>query len=213
MNRFFFIPLLLVGIGAAEVLAAFEADPLSRLLKGEPSFSEIVRVALREENLGFARIDDWKRKMKIAPWFPTLAVGYDRTIRETNGLSITDNISVTSSAVTVGPEGSDLDQTINQGDVLKIRAAWSLADLFFHPSVLQASREGRDLTQSRLSLTDSLFKLHSERRLLIRAWSRQGKRNTKARGLCDSIGLLTEKLDSLTADLFAERWWSCNSQR
>lgn len=211
MRRSFFIPFLILGLIAAEVVAAVETDPLSRLLSNEPAFSEITRAALRNENLDFARTVEWKKRMKIAPWFPTLAVGYDRTLRETNGLSITDNISVTSSAITVGPQGSDLDQTINQGDVLKVRAAWSLGDLLFHPSSLAASREGRELTQSRLLLTDSLFKIHSERRLLIREWSRQARRSARARRLCDSIDLLAEKLDSLTANLFAERWWSCET--
>lgn len=198
---------------ADEAVAAARSDPLSRLLGNEPAFSEIVRAALREENLDLNSIRQWKKRMKIAPLFPTLAVGYDRTLRETDVLSITDNISVTSSAVTVGPQGSDLDQTILQGDVLKFRAAWSLSDLLFHPSSLAASRESREMTESRFTVNDSLFKIHSERRLLIREWSRHGRKSGKTVGLCDKIFLLTEKLDSLTANLFADRWWSCASSQ
>lgn len=212
MRRIFsIISALFLLFVSAEILAAVKGEVLSRLLQNEPTFTEIVRAALREEKLDLGRISEWRKRMKIAPFFPTLAVGYDRTLRETDVLSITDNISVTSSAVTVGPQGSDLDQTILQGDVLKFRAAWSLSDLLFHPSSLPSSRESREITESRFAVNDALFKTHSERRLLIREWNRYDRTSPKALHLCDKISLLTEKLDSLTANLFADRWWSCAS--
>lgn len=181
---------------------------LTKIRSQEPSFNEVVRVALREEKLDLNRLEEWKRKMRAAPWLPKLSAGYDYATKNQTSLSITDNISVTSSAVTVGPSDNNSDQTLNSGNVFRVRALWSLDDLVFHSSTLAASREGRDLSKSRLELIDILFKIYSGRKeLLSKYWILKKSGKPKSVLMIEKIRDLTEELDFFTNGVFANQWW------
>lgn len=180
---------------------------MARIRKSEPTFSEIAREALKRERLDVNEVQNWKRKIRKAPWLPTLSVGYDRALRETNAITISDNISVSSSGVAVGPDETDRDQTLINGDTFRVRAVWDLSEVVFHRSTLAVSQEGRELSKSRTALTDYLFKVYSERReaqaqyLLLKETG-----NPKKVLLREKVRALSEQIDLFTDDIFSDRW-------
>lgn len=179
------------------------AGPMDQVRSIEPSFLEIAEVTFRAEKLDWGQVDIWRKKMKEAPWLPTLYVGYDHSLKETASLSISDNISVSGNGVTVGPNENDFDQAVNSGDNLHFKAVWSLDNLVFHKDTFQSRREMGDLMKSRLTLHEHLFKVFSERRKLQKKYYGAGHRGGP---LWDEIEMLTEKLDSHTKGVFAHRW-------
>jgi len=200
--------ILWLGFLSNSVGASRLETHLTKIRSQEPSFNEVVRVALREEKLDLDRLEEWKHKMRVAPWLPKLSAGYDYATKNQTSLSVTDNISVTSSAVTVGPSDNNSDQTLNSGNVFRVRALWSLDDLVFHSSTLAASREGRDLSKSRLELVDALFKIYSGRKeLLSKYWILKKSSNPKSVLIIEKIRDLTEELDFFTNGAFANQWW------
>lgn len=181
---------------------------LDQIRVKEPSFSEITAAAFKIEKLDLNRVDEWKKKIKSAPWLPTLSFGYDRALRSTSAISITDNISVSSDNVTVGPQEGDLDQSVFQGDLFRVRAVWSLDEVIFHPSTLQISQEGREISKSRLQTADYLFKIYSKRReLLGEYYLAKNSKSEKSLIEREQIFALTEQLDSFTGGIFTARWW------
>lgn len=162
---------------------------------GEPTFSEVLKAAYAAERLNWGEVDSWRSKIKKAPWFPKIILGYDHTIREADTLSISDNISVAGGTVTVGPRENDFDQTVNNGNNLHVRAAWALNELVFPSESLAVRNQISDLMKSRLSFSDHLFKIYSERNEL------QEKKGSRTK-----VRLLTERLDALTGGVFDGRW-------
>ena len=180
---------------------------MSRIRKSEPTFSEIANEALKRERLDIHEVQNWKKKIKKAPWLPTLSVGYDRALRETNAITISDNISVSSSGVAVGPDETDRDQTLINGDTFRVRAVWDLSEVVFHKSTLAISQEGRDISKSRTTLTDYLFKVYSERReAQAQYFLLKGSGNPKKILLREKVQALSEQLDLFTDDKFYNRW-------
>lgn len=174
----------------------------------EPRFDEIAQEAMKNEKLDLASINEWKKKMKKAPWLPKVSLGYDHSFKESSAISISDNISVSSDTVTVGPDDNDLDQSIDQGNVLRFRAIWSLDQLVFHSATLSASQEGREISQSRLRLSDYLSKIYSQRsELLGKYYLLKSSSPSKALLVREQIRVLTEQLDFFTDNAFAHQWW------
>lgn len=179
---------------------------LKKIHQQEPTFGEVARVAYKNEKLDLSRLEEWKKKMRKAPWLPKLYFGYDRALKDTTSVSVTDNISVTSDSVTVGPSDNNLDETLNEGDVFRVHAVWSLDELIFHSSTLRISQEGRELAKSRLELSNYLFKIYGERRDLLAKYFLT-KNDPKSILLREKINSLTEQLDLFTDNQFANRWW------
>lgn len=172
----------------------------------EPSFSEIMQEVFRREKLTWESSGRWEKAIKKSALLPTLSMGYDRTVRQTQALDNTDNISVTTGGVLVGPDDYNFYQTVNQGDVLRIHAVWQLGNLIFSPSLLPAFRERRELTNDRLKMTEYVYKIYAERREWLVLWQ-GGKRHIKqGEDLKTKIKNLTEKLNALTGSSFEGRW-------
>lgn len=180
---------------------------MARIRKGEPTFSEIAREALKRERLDLHDVQKWKKAIKKAPWLPTLSVGYDRALRETNAITISDNVSVSTSGVAVGPDETDRDQTLVNGDTVRVRAIWDLSELVFHRSTLAMSQEGREISKSRTTLTDYIFKVYSERReAQTQYFLLKGSGNPKVLLLREKMQALSEQLDLFTDEKFSDRW-------
>lgn len=202
---FFIILVLLSPLVHGHVLLA---SPLQNILSAEPDFSEIIKTAAQIEKLDLKNIEHWERRARKAPWLPTLSFGYDRALRETDTISISDNVSVSSDNVTIGPSETDVDQSAVQGDVFRVRAVWSLDELVFSPKTLDVSGEVRELFKNRLQLSDYLFKIYSKRRELMAQYLLvQGASPAKAFLLNEQITVLTDQLDAWTDGRFQSRWW------
>lgn len=180
---------------------------MTRIRKSEPTFAEIAREALKRERLDLDEVLKWKKKIKKAPWLPTLSVGYDRALRETNAITISDNISVSTSGVAVGPDETDRDQTLINGDTFRVRAIWDLSEVIFHKSTLAVSHEAREISKGRTTLTDYLFKVYSERReAQAQYFLLKGSGNPKKILFREKIQALSEQLDLFTDEKFSDRW-------
>jgi hypothetical protein len=182
---------------------------LKKIRNEEPKFLELVAAAFREEKLDWGEVSLLKRKMKQAPWLPVLSVGYDRQFRKDQSVSFNDNISVTSSAVTVGPPDNNQDFSINHDDVFRVRASWDLSEVIFHPAELKLQDTERNVSVSRVRLMDSLYKTYSERRkLLTQYFLLVPSDSTKKILLGEQIHVLAERIDAFTGGVFTNRWWS-----
>ena len=178
-----------------------------RIRKSEPTFSEIAREALKRERLDIGEVQNWKKKIRKAPWLPTLSVGYDRALRETSAITISDNVSVSTSGVAVGPDETDRDQTLVNGDTFRVRAIWDLSEVVFHKSTLAVSQEGREISKGRTTLTDYLFKIYAERReAQAQYFLLKGSGNPKKILFREKVQALSEQLDLFTDDKFSGRW-------
>ncbi len=184
------------------------SSQLEKNLSDEPDFSEIIKIAAHIEKLDLKNVDQWERRSRKAPWLPALSFGYDRTLRQTDSLSISDNISVSSDNVTIGPSETDLDESAVEGDVFRVRAVWSLDELVFSPKTLDVSGEVRELFKSRLQLSDYLFKIYSKRRELLAQYLLvKGGASSQAFLIYEQISVLTDQLDAWTEGHFHSRWW------
>lgn len=204
MNLFFpfFLVLLTASIVSPAALAINNHGASNR----EPSFTEIMHVALKNEDLTHISAGQWQKKIKWAPLLPQLYIGFDQNLKKTSSLSITDNISVTNAGVTVGPADNDWDETLNDSQVLRVRAVWDLDELVFHPASLQIAREFRETTKLRLQWMDEIYEIYVKRRGYLYEYFNQGSKVKKSL-LREKINLLTAKLDFLTGGVFRNEWW------
>lgn len=184
---------------------AFSTSDLRQIRDREPEFSEIVHVVFRNEKMGWNEVRTLRKKMKLAPWLPQLYIGYDKSIRDVQSISITDNISVTSQGVVVGPNDSDFDQSLNNADAIRLRAVWNLDETIYHPDRLALIRYEQDLSKTRLQLGQQVFQLYSKRREAQVAYLRSHATDKSL--LLEKILLLTDQLDALTNGVFVGRWW------
>lgn len=173
--------------------------------KTEPTFGEIAKVAIKSFNV--VEYEDYERKIKRAPWLPTLSVGYDKTLHRTSSISINDNIQINTSGVIVGPQEEDSDLSHYSNDVLRFRALWNLDELVFHPSSLSLIRDKRSWMQEKQAFIDGLFKITLERNSLYSEIYTQSSSPKRAL-LKTKYQSLTEKLDFMTNGLFRDRWRS-----
>lgn len=131
------------------------------------TFSALLKKAYIHERLTWESLDEERRRMAKAPWLPSLSVGYDRVIKETNSIDVNDNISVSSGGVFVGPDDNNLTQSINAGDQLRFRALWRLDQLLYPDARLNTLQLERHLFKDRQSLSEDLFKAYLEREKVL----------------------------------------------
>jgi len=174
----------------------------------DPPFEKIVSLVLEKEKLSFDEILSWRKKVKQAAWLPKLYLGYDRSLKEASSINISDNISVTSSSVVVGPDEGDLDESINTTDVFRIRAVWSLDEIAFPSQTLNIHKEKRDLAETRQKIVLELFKLYTERKQLIAQYPHLLKKvPDKASIALGRIRSISDLFDYYTASRFHNQWW------
>lgn len=163
----------------------------------EPSITEVIQVAIKGEGIDLGSLKNLEHKMKKSAWLPDLYLEYDHSIKDSSSISISDNISVSSSGVVVGPEDNDLDISSNTGILVRGRFVWKLSSLVFHPSQLTAQNLVNERYKLRQNLRDMIYKLYWERKKLVKA---EGKTS------CFQINQLTEALNVITHNHFTNQW-------
>lgn len=182
-------------------------DGFQTIKAHEPTFSQIFNAYLKRQDFAKTDLDKWERKIKAAPFFPTLYVGYDHQLRESETLSVNDNISVSGGTVTIGPEDNDWDLANNQGQVFRVRAVWQLSDAVFNRDLFALSGERRALTKAKQDVESALYKIFEERHLYLVQYLTQPPLSQKAGIYYVKYWLLTERLDALTRGKFSKTWW------
>jgi hypothetical protein len=183
-------------------------DLASKVLKGEPSFAQIMDAYLCAEGIENKNLPDWERKIKKSAYFPTLYLGYDRSFDSSQSLSNTDNISISDGTVTIGPEENDYDVDEDSGHTVRVRAVWRLSDIVFNNANFALARERRELAKLHSDLGQKIYQIYEERHLYLMKY-RQSKASEPQKALIfySKYLLLTQKLDALTEGRFAKSWW------
>lgn len=196
------------GVSLAQAAVPLPAQKFTQIKDSEPDFKDIMRVFTLHSNLGDAEFRDWEKKIKKAAYLPTLYVGYDHQLRQAESLSVTDNISVSSGIVTVGPEDNDYDLDNNQGQTIRMRAVWNLDEAIFNRYLfaLENARANRFKTRGRVE--QEIFKIYEERYLyLVQYLSAKRARPDRAEIFYARFLLLTDRLNQLTDNQFADHFW------
>jgi len=188
--------------------ASESAQSLFQIRAHEPSFSQIISAALRHQDFSDSRVHEWKRRLNKAAYLPVLSFGYDRALKDTDTVKISDNISVTSDAVNVGPQESDWNQSAVSGDVFRVRASWDFSKAVYSNDLISISREQRDLAKQELQLSDYLFKIVGKRHELLSEYvTSSAKSSIKMVKTRELILDLTDQLDAWTGGEFVRQWW------
>lgn len=186
-------------------------DPI---LSSEPEFYQILEVYFRREGLRGSDLSDYERRIKKAPYLPTLYLGYDHALKKTQGLSVNDNISISSGNITIGPEDNDYDYDENLGNTIRVRAVWRLDELIFNSNYLALSRERRGMVGLRSVLEKEIYKLYEARyQILFQYLENKNQSSKKADLFYAKYLLLTNQLDALTGKEFAKQWWKEGSKK
>ncbi|MBF0106164.1 MAG: hypothetical protein HQM16_12655 [Deltaproteobacteria bacterium] len=182
--------------------------PPQKFRVNEPSLSEILEQYYQREGLGLSHIAQWMRRIKKAAYLPTLYLGYDHAIKENQGFSITDNTSISSGVVTLGPEDNDYDYDSNLGRTIRARAVWKLDETVFNRNYFELSRERRDVVKIRFETGQKITKIYEQRQaVLIKYLHPAHFKGAKAAIAYAQYLVLTEELDALTGGVYHQRWW------
>ena len=180
---------------------------LDKMTKGEPTFDQVMLAVFEKEDLGFNGIYTLEKKMKKAPWLPTLYAGLDLSTKKTSDISITDNISVSSSGVTIGPDDNNWSQNVYDYNVFRIRAVWELNELVFPSDSLSLQKQKQELVKLRLTLREYIFKIYTQRRQFqVQAYFLRKTKGPKFYLLNQKIKDLTERLNDMTGRVFSSQW-------
>ena len=203
---FFMILVLSVSL-AAESKNNSPQNILNQITKGEPTFDQVIQATFEREDLGFDGIDALEKKMKKAPWLPTLYAGYDLSTKKTSDISITDNISVSSSGVTIGPDDNNWSQNVYDYNVFRIRAVWELNELVFPSDSLSVQKQKQELVKLRLTIREYIFKIYTQRRQFqVQAYFLRKTKGPKFYLINQKIQDLTERLNDMTGGVFSTQW-------
>lgn len=198
MRRFIFIIFLILPVCA-------QAESAKNILAKQPRFSTVLKVASQTQGLSQARFKKWQKKIKASGWLPTLYTGYDHAFRESQGLSVNDNISISSGNVTIGPEDNDYDFDSNLGQTFRVRAVWKLDAVVFNRNLFQLEKDKKETYKLRQALSETLLKIYSKQQSLLKTYL-----YTKSSKAYEQYSLLTEYLDFLTGGKLTNAWYRRN---
>ena len=202
------ILILLVLPALAQASVPRELAALDKIKSAEPDLSQILDEFFRTEKLDGQDLGLWRKKMKAAPYLPTLYVGYDHQIKKAESLSINDNISVSGGAITIGPEDNDYDLDNNSGTVVRLRAVWSLDEIVLNSQTGAWTNARRDATRLRASLGEDVAKIYEERYLYLAQYiAAKVADPAKANLYYVKFLVLTDRLNAFTANHFANLFW------
>ena len=170
----------------------------------EPNFLEIAKACESTFKLN-PDFDQLTKRVRKAPWLPTLYAGYDHQTRQAQSLTIQDNVSIASGDITVGPSESNNDYDTSLGNVLRIRAVWRLDELVYSNNELGIIREKRSWTDQKRSILNDLYKIYEQRRLVL-VQMKQAHSTQKRALLKEKAFTLTAHLDEMTGGKFMNRW-------
>lgn len=206
-NHVFIFSVLLIVL-TLWISESAHAKTLEQILHDEPHLDEILQTYFRNEGLTGIELEGLIKKARIAPLLPTLYAGVDIALRENQGLSVTDNISVSSGMVTVGPEDNNLDYDNYSGQTFRVRAMWRLDELVFNRNEWIHTNEKRDYARIRSDLGGRIIKIYEQRLLYLSQYLVMKGQNAIKRELYYQRYVnLTQQLDAMTRRQFAGRWW------
>ncbi|EKD50431.1 MAG: hypothetical protein ACD_62C00544G0013 [uncultured bacterium] len=209
-NIIFFVLLfcvcLLIGSSVWASLSP-HIKQFSTIKQNEPSYADILFAYFKDKGITTSSLERLKKRVKAAPYFPALYVGYDHSLTEREGLKVSDNISLSGGDVTIGPEDNDYNYYGYLGRTVHARAVWKLDEIIFNRNHLLIESERRELLKLQKTIGDDLYKIYEDRYLyLIRYLQAKGHLQSKAMYYAKYLSL-TDRIDAITGGQFHDRWW------
>ncbi|MCP5464295.1 MAG: hypothetical protein H7A33_04635 [Deltaproteobacteria bacterium] len=197
-----FFTLLSVSAGA------IPNESREEILLSGPRFHDVLDAALKSDGLSASEMISWKKKIKAAAFLPTLYAGYDHSLKRGVGSGTSENVSISSGVVSIGPQESDYDYDADLGQVVRVRAVWRLDETIFNRDLFSWSREMRSHLQLKHQVSERLFKVYRARQQLLERFLRfSNLKSRPAQKIYEEYLLLTEYLDALTGGRLSDRWY------
>lgn len=134
-----------------------------------PPLAELEQAMLNQAGMNPKQVESWQKRSRWAAALPRLQVGWESNFLNQNTTVIQDNLSVTSSGITVGPESNRLDVDVENNQDLEVKAVWAFDELIFNRDELSVSREARDLYFVRTRLIEELHQSYYDLKSLLLA--------------------------------------------
>lgn len=198
---------LLFTISAEAAIPSY-LKQFQNIKQNEPSFSEILRIFYENEKLTYQEWSMWQKRLKKSAYFPKVYLGFDHQLKESQSLSVTDNISISGGNVTIGPDDNDLDFDNDLGQTFRVRLVWDLEQTVFNKNFFQLARGRYSLANMRFNLSEKIFKVYQARYGFLAEHLRlKTQSRNKSLLYYTKFLLLTDRLNELTNHLFEERLW------
>lgn len=199
----FLISVFIFSFWVSQNLVAKELSIINRIDQ-EPLLEQVIQASLAKQKLSLQGLNQLHRRARKSAWLPKLYLGFDHSFRETSSVAISDNISVNTNGVVIGPTDSDWDQSLNQGSTLRVRAVWSLDELVYKNEELRITQQKYKVFQVRQKFIESLTKIYLQRKKFVIAWQK-APQSKKAIYLTQAQAL-TSLLNHYTQNQFASDW-------
>lgn len=127
-----------------------------------PDIREVQKIALDYARIRPDELTDLKKRTRRAAALPHIQIGAKRVMQNNIDIAINDNVSVTSSGTSIGPETSDIQQDVNNDTSIEVKAVWNLNELIFNRDMLDVAEEARFQMRERRLLISEVNKLYFE---------------------------------------------------
>jgi hypothetical protein len=164
-----------------------------------PPIQDVHKEALNYARLSPDDLSDLKRRSKKSALLPSLQISGKRTLNNDIDISVTDNVSVTSSGVNIGPETNSVGETSNADSSIEVKAVWSLRDLVFSSDLLDIAEEARYQVRERRQIFSDINKLYFELERLLPRYHK------KERYIDLKVDYIISELDSFTGGWFSHQ--------
>lgn len=196
---FFIFLNIAIGLSGSLYFTSFKAHAAisNTRLEHLPPLEDLEKAMLDRAGLDPDQIKSWQKRSRWAAALPRFQVGWESKFLNQNTTVIQDNLSVTSSGITVGPESNRLDVDLENNQNLEVRAVWAFDELVFNREELSVSREARDLYFVRTRLIEELHQAYFDlKSLLLSAEEDESLRQEMIWNL--KVEQQFEKINSLT---------------
>lgn len=170
-----------------------------------PDIPSLHRAALDYARITPGELSDMKRRARRAALLPQLQIGAKKTFQNDIDISMSDNVSVTSSGVTLGPTTSSLQQASDSDTSLEVKAVWSLNEVIFNHDALDIAEEARYQVRERREILSTANKLYFELQKIMEEAGKAGPAgpSKKPAGEQPCVAPLKSRADAIMADLDA----------
>lgn len=173
----------------------------------QPTISELHALAIKYARLSPTDLTRWKKKIKYSALLPRLQFGYERKVTDSFDVDLEDSVSVTSSAVNVGPTSGGWGRGLDRNHNFEVTAVWYLDELLFNRDDLSISSEVRAQLTARRGLLGEITEDYSELKRLISIYHTKSEEANEVKGrIRFEIEKLIGRIDGMTGGWFTRRF-------
>ncbi len=168
---------------------------------GDPDISDVHKVALDYARIRPEDISNLQKRTRRAAYLPLFQVGTKQTFQNNVNIGINDNVSVTSTGTSIGPQTTDAKQYVDNNTDFEVKAVWRLNEIIYNSDMLNVAEEARVQIRERRDLLSNVNRLYFERQRLLD----EGEGSPKNASLNRHIAEVTAELDAFTGGWYSEQ--------